>query len=102
MTHDVGQGFIDSARDRAAIRWGEAENLGEAFERAAHHKEQLGIAKQLKFQQKSVIGRETCACCITLTHKKKAIRLSDATRDARFRGEDRRKERKRKWGCICW
>jgi hypothetical protein len=50
MAHHIGQSFIDGARDGAAIRRSEAENLGKAFERAAHDAQQLRIAKQFEFQ----------------------------------------------------
>lgn len=50
MAHDVGQSFIDRARDGAPILRRKAEDLGEAFKRAADDTEELRIAVQFQLQ----------------------------------------------------
>jgi hypothetical protein len=50
VAHDIGQSFIDGARNGAAIRRRKPEDLGEAFKRTAHDAEQLRIAMQFQLQ----------------------------------------------------
>jgi hypothetical protein len=50
MAHDVGQSFVNSARDGAAVGRRKAEDLRKTFERSTHNEQQLGIAKQFEFQ----------------------------------------------------
>lgn len=50
VAHDIGQGFINRASDRAAVWRREPENLSKAFESATYDAEQLGVTMQLKFQ----------------------------------------------------
>jgi hypothetical protein len=38
MADDVGQGFIDRARNRPALRDGESQSFGQAFNRSAHYR----------------------------------------------------------------
>jgi hypothetical protein len=50
MAHDIGQSFVDRARDGAPVGRRKPEDLGEAFKRATHDKQQFRIAKQFEFQ----------------------------------------------------
>jgi hypothetical protein len=72
MSHDIGESFVHGAGDGATIGRRKTEDFGETLQGATHNEEQFRVAKQLEFEQEAVVRRETYACCITLTHKKKA------------------------------
>jgi len=50
MAQDVGERFIDGARDGPALRGGESERFGQRFHCSAHGRKQSGIAAQRDHQ----------------------------------------------------
>jgi len=53
MADDVSQSFVDRACDRPALRDGESQSFGEAFNRSAHYREALGITVKRQHQQQT-------------------------------------------------
>jgi hypothetical protein len=52
MPHDVGESFVDRASDRPAVRRGESQSFGQAFNRSPHYRKPLWIAVQSQHQHK--------------------------------------------------
>src|SRR5258708_5394560 len=53
MADDVSQSFINRACDRPALRDGESQSFGEAFNRFAHYRQPLGITVKRQHQQQT-------------------------------------------------